>query len=66
MVKSALYLTVVSWVLLLIGMAILGAISRVLGNPWLLVAVGIIIVAAWSVFVYDMARGLATKRVRRR
>jgi len=30
------------------------------------VAVGIIIVAAWSILVYGMARGLATKRVRHR
>ncbi len=62
MVKTALYLTASSWVLLLVGIIIVGEVAHMFGNPWLLITVGIVIIAAWSIVVYNIAKALVGKR----
>ncbi|WP_291764484.1 hypothetical protein [Caldivirga sp. UBA161] len=61
MVRTALYLTALSWVLLLIGFIVIGVIAHMFGNPWLLITVGLMIVAAWSIVVYRIAEALVRK-----
>ena len=61
MTRVVLYLTVSSWVLLLIGIIIVGVVSHMFGNPWILITVGLVIVAAWSMAVYRIAEALVRK-----
>ncbi|ABW01810.1 hypothetical protein [Caldivirga maquilingensis] len=63
MVKTALYLTVSSWALLLMGIIVIGVVAHMFGNPWLLITVGLIIVAAWSIVVYRVAETLVRRGV---
>ena len=63
MVRAALYLTTSSWVLLLVGVIVVGMVAHMFGNPWLLITVGLVIIAAWSIVVYRIAETLVRRSV---
>lgn len=64
MVKTALSLVLASWILLLIGIVVIGLLSHLLGNPWLLIITGVAIVAVWSIIVYRVAKWLVARRIK--
>ncbi len=57
-----IYLIIFSWVMMLIGILTIGIVDKYYDNPWVVVATGAVVVALWSIAVYEVAKVLLRER----